>query len=347
MELETLLASLLMPLALICAFWLCLPDILILLGRWRIERGILGGPDEVPRFADYISEDVGRELDSLGFRPLGVYWETMPGHKMFREVIFSAREGDCFAAAFRLFDNDLPRVLFFRSLADGTSVLTQNYPGGVEADEPRLRAGCPPAASAPPPAPPEAADGPAPKPSRVPTVAVWLVALLVAVASRALESLGPSFWIALGSAVVVAFVFRLVRIERVPADAQPMAVVRYPIPEVLAEHRDRLRHFARAGATPAAAAALDDFVEGQRVYAEHPRVGSVLRGASLVILPVKLSFLALGPVILACEVGPAHPATWAALLLGCLGVVLFRHYGFPLIAAADRQGAPAAKGPNE
>jgi hypothetical protein len=141
MEPEAVL-TLLMVGASICALWVCLPDVLLLLGLAWIRRGILAGPDEVrTRAGDWLTEEIAQELDALRFEPACIYWERLLAHKTFHEVVFIFDAGDCFASVYRLLNDEPQRVAFKTSFSDGAFVLTQNYAGGMEADEGTLRAG--------------------------------------------------------------------------------------------------------------------------------------------------------------------------------------------------------------
>src|SRR5262245_10539958 len=113
MELEASLATLLVFGALTCAFWVCLPDVLFLLGLTGVRRGILGGPEVVQSGpSELVTEEIAQQLDALGFAPAGLYWEQLPAHKSFREAVFVSRADSCFAAVYRLFNNDWSRVAF-------------------------------------------------------------------------------------------------------------------------------------------------------------------------------------------------------------------------------------------
>jgi hypothetical protein len=128
--------------ALIAAVWVCLPDMLFLLGLTRVRRGILGGPEAVRSGpGEVVTDEIAEQLDALGFVPAGLYWEQLPAHKLFRHPVFVSRKGDCFASVYRLFNNDSTRVAFKTAFADGAAVYTQNYNGGMEADEGSLRTG--------------------------------------------------------------------------------------------------------------------------------------------------------------------------------------------------------------
>src|SRR5947209_11326257 len=111
MDSEVLWTTLLMLAAIGLTIGVCLPDVLYLLGLVRVRRGILGGPEEIRSGREtWLTEDISEQLNVLGFEPAGLYWERMPAHKTFREAIFVSRHEDCFAAVYRLFNNDVPRV---------------------------------------------------------------------------------------------------------------------------------------------------------------------------------------------------------------------------------------------
>ena len=264
MELEAILTRLLMTEGLTFAIWVCLPDILFLLGLVRVRRRVLGGPEEVRAGAgEPVTDEIARQLDALGFVPAGLYREQLPAHKSFREAVFVSRADDCFASVYRLFDNDPARVAFKTSFGDGAFVLTQNYAGGMEADDATLRSG----------------------------------GLHCATTSL---------------------------VERVA------------LAEVLEEHRRRVCRFVVAGHPPLPAVTMDDYVAAEETYTDHPAVRRALRGNLAVLFPVKLALLAAAPVLCAAIWGIHHAGTWATLLDASLSMLLFRYYGYPLVAALDR-----------
>jgi hypothetical protein len=251
--------------ALTCAIWVCLPDVLLLLGVTRIRCGVLGGPEDVRSGpGEVLTEEIAEQLDALGFVAAGLYWERLPAHKTFHEVVFVSGTGDCFAAVYRLFNNDPSRVALKTAFGDGAYVLTQNYDGGMEANEGTLRAG-----------------------GLLPHCTTTLVQ-------------------------------------------------RAPLAEVLEEHRQRVRCFVMAGHEPLPAVAIDDHVEAERKYTDHPAVQRVFRGSLAVLLPLKLAFLVAGPGLVVATWGVDHAGIWATLLAASLGVLLFRYYGFPLLEALDK-----------
>jgi hypothetical protein len=145
MEPDTILLHLLMAAAVSGAVWVCLPDILFLTGLSRVRHGVLGGPEEVRCGAgELVTEEIAEQLGALGFTPAGLHWEQLPAHKCFRVAVFVSRADECFASVYRLLNNDPSRVAFKTPFANGAFALTQNYIGGMEADEETLRAGGPP-----------------------------------------------------------------------------------------------------------------------------------------------------------------------------------------------------------
>lgn len=140
MDPETLLMALQVS-SILFALYLCLCDLLLLLGR-GLQRGIEGGPDALPRNrGDGEFDEVAAKLEALGFEPAGVYWEKMPAHRTFREYAFASKSKDCYALVYRLFLNDPLRTSFLTTFTDGAAVFTQNYVGGLEADAEDLRVG--------------------------------------------------------------------------------------------------------------------------------------------------------------------------------------------------------------
>ena len=252
-----------MAAALFGALWVCLPDVLFLLGLIRVRRGILAGPEAVWS-GELVTDEIAEQLDVLGFVPAGLYWEQLPMHKFFRNAIFVSRKEDCFASVYRLFNKDPSRVAFKTSFADSAVVLTQNYAGGMEADEGSLRVG------------------------------------------------GLFF------------------------GARHKIVDRTPLAEVLEEHRQRVRRFVLAGHSALPAVTVEDYVDAAQTYSDHPTVQRKLRAAIAVLLSVKLMFLIAAPGLFAAFWGIDHAVIWPILLGETVCVLLFRYYGFPLLAALDR-----------
>ena len=138
----TVLTPLLQGLCLVLVLWLCVPALGVLfLGVRGARTGLHASPgDATPQGSDEVPECLYEQLSTLGFAPLGVHWERAFG-RTFREHIFLSADGTCFATVYRLFVGERPRVAFLTAFADGAVVLTQNYAGGYEADEPDLRTG--------------------------------------------------------------------------------------------------------------------------------------------------------------------------------------------------------------
>src|SRR5438309_10873344 len=83
--------------ALLALGWLCLKDLLPLLGL-GFQNGTLGGPEDVePENNPHVPEDLFRQLRALGFTPLGVYWERQRFQKTFLEYAFACPRRRCFA----------------------------------------------------------------------------------------------------------------------------------------------------------------------------------------------------------------------------------------------------------
>jgi hypothetical protein len=196
--------------------------------------------------------------------PAGLYWEQLPAHKSFREAVFVSRAKDCFATVYRLFDNDPSRAAFKTSFGDGASVLTQNYVGGMEANEGTLRAGG-----------------------------------LHCQETTSMEA-------------------------------------RTPLAEVLEEHGQRVRRFVLAGHPLLPTVTIDDYVAAEETYTDHPTIRRQLRGAVAVLFPLKLALLAGAPVLFAAIWGVHYTGIGAILLAASLSMLLFRYYGYPLLAALDR-----------
>jgi hypothetical protein len=272
MEFEASLTDVIIIAASACAVWLCLPDALFLLGLSRIRSGVVCGPEDV-RFesAGILTEEIDRQLDALGFVPAGVYWEQMPAHKSFREVVFVARTGDCFAAVYRLFNNDPPRVAFKTVFRGAAFVFTQNYTGGMEAHEETL----------------------------------WAGGLALDETAAAAEPDAR-------------------RIEQ-----------RLPLERVLREHEQRVRSFLWTGHVPAPASSVDDYAEADRVYMDHPTVRREFRNSVALLSLLKAGLLAAGPA-LAVLLGAGRDVVGAVLLAESLGMLVFRYYGYPLLAALDK-----------
>jgi hypothetical protein len=246
MDLDLNPTSLLLAAAVTFAVGICLPDVLFLVGLTRIKRGILGGPDDaLCEPGAIVTPQIAQQLAYLGFEPAGIYWEQMSAHKLFREAIFVSRNGDCFAAVYRLFNNDPPRVAFKTAFADGAYVLTQNYLGGMEAKE-------------------------------------------------------ATFWAG--------------------------GVEDAPLIDVVAEHRRRTQLFELAGHAPVPALTIEDHVEAEWTYMEHPVMRSAYYGTVKTLFGMKVGFL-LGVPLLLTTCGVGLVGVGLISLAQSLGMLIFRYYG--------------------
>lgn len=309
------------------AVWVCLPDLLLLLGLTGIRQGVEASREGVvPCPGNPISEDLDAEVTALGFDPAGVYWETIPAHKVFREYVYASKTSDCYALVYQLFDNDPPRVAFITGFVEQAYVLTQNYRHGLTADRATFRAGgLPLPEGSRPPAQPDAPCGSGRW--------VWAVFVLSLPGGLFYLGLDPSWWkwvfVAVAAGLAVFMIGESAEAE--PSQNNGPLPDRDPLSEVLAEHYRRLAHFRSLGYTIRPASDIDDFLQLQQGYHQHPVPWWELRSATLLLLPVKVGFLALGPAILAYFLGIAHPLVGAALFLASLSVLYFRRYGFPIV----------------
>jgi hypothetical protein len=333
MAFEELLAHVLLVASLGLAVWLCLPELLFLLGLSRIQWGITGGPEEIPAGPwRGVPEQLLVELQALGFVPLGVCSEKLPAHKTFVSYVYAAPNGDCFCTVNHLFVNDAPRASFLTTFRTGAVVFTQNYTGGREANEETFRAG-----------PPKDADAPRPPMEEEPAKSrawQWTASLglasLAGVLCHAKSIDDGLVWALL--LVPIAFVWMG---KKQPAcKPRPQADVpvdaRLPLNGVLEEHRRRVRQFSLASHIPMPCLTLDDRILAKDVYYAHPSTMRSLRGTLLFLWLVKLGFLVALPVLLAVNLGAEHVAIWAVLLGECLLALLMRHFGYPVLVALDR-----------
>src|SRR5262249_42093384 len=122
-DLLFLLTLVLQGAAAVGVFWLCLPDLLALLGL-AFHNGVAGGPSDVePDGTDPSHEDFHRQLQALGFTPLGRYWEGMRFGKTFQELAYASEQEGCFATVFGLAHAD-HHVAFLTTFTDGAAVIT-------------------------------------------------------------------------------------------------------------------------------------------------------------------------------------------------------------------------------
>src|SRR5262245_30578474 len=96
-----------------------------LLGQRRFHNGSYGTPfDVVPDGKDADYAEMYQELMSLGFEPLGIYWESLWFLK-FKERAFRSPKRDCVATMYKLLD-DPWEVGFLTVFTDGAAVFTSN-----------------------------------------------------------------------------------------------------------------------------------------------------------------------------------------------------------------------------
>jgi hypothetical protein len=326
MDLQLLLSDLS---ALLLLGWLCLPFLFAAFRRRPIDRGIRGGPEIIHcHWKTWVPPHLEIELSSLGFEPLGVQWERLAWISG-RETAFASREKDCFAVVCRLGRSPMPFVSFFSAFANGATILTQSYLGGMEADYHTLRAGAP------------IRDVEAEEARRtmkrlfLPSTKAEALAhgifhvLLIGVGLLSLyTSLVPEW---LGFAILLgglcAFASRQSKQPSEKSAGEQRRSV--SLPEVLAEHRARIRRFLQNGYALAPANTMQSYVAGQDSYAAHPYVAWQLRGLCVVfalfVVPSLLGFAVIALGIVAACFGVEAPG-WLILFLACLSLFFLRHY---------------------
>ena len=120
--------------AAVAVIWLCLPELLALVGL-AFRNGIAGGPSDVePDGTDPSHEDLHRHLLALGFTPLGRYWEGWRFGRTFHELAYASVKDGCFASIFGLAVAD-HHVAFLTTFTDGAAVITKNIDGVVTSAE--------------------------------------------------------------------------------------------------------------------------------------------------------------------------------------------------------------------
>jgi hypothetical protein len=323
MTLATIL--LLLPVvSLLLAAWLCLPQVVILWRGARLEHGFLGGPEDVaPYWLHEIDEDLFDQLTALGFRPVGRYWEKVQLSRTFDEFVFASPEVPGFGMLYRNSQIMPRRAAFMTVFTSGAVVFTKNYQGGLEAETEDFIAGVP----GKPPLPPVEAPRPE-QPLSARHVVIHLAGALVA----GLLSFGAfeeqmGVWVGAGLAAFAVWLLSraFANPPEEPADQEDLDF-RAPLDEVLRVHRHRVAGFVEAGHVPVPGAGPEGFLEIQRRYYEHPLVRREFLASQRVILGAKLVYFALVPGLLACWLGPDHPAPWACLLAEGL-VMLAVRYG--------------------
>jgi hypothetical protein len=133
-----LLTVVLRAAAAVAVVWLALPEVLTLLGL-GFKNGVAGGPSDVePDGTDPCRFKFHRQLEALGFTPLGQYWEATRFGKTFHELAYASENAECFAMIFGLAQVD-HHVAFLTTFTDGAAVITKNI-DGVQASTADLRA---------------------------------------------------------------------------------------------------------------------------------------------------------------------------------------------------------------
>ncbi len=116
----------------IAAAWVLLPPFLSMVGlsrfrhRSEADPADLAPPDDDPHYAD-----THRQLEALGFRPLGTYEERVTffgSHWVWsvRESVFGSKELGCAACVYRFFPGEPMRVAMVSCAADGAMLWTGN-----------------------------------------------------------------------------------------------------------------------------------------------------------------------------------------------------------------------------
>ena len=129
-------------LAVLIAIWLCRGQILTAQGTIHLQNGFEGGADDVAlHLLPKLDESHFKELTALGFRPLGIYWETMPGKRRFLEYVFVQDGENCFGIIYPT-DQIMPRrASFLTVFPTGGVVFTKNNFGGLAVQEGNFIAG--------------------------------------------------------------------------------------------------------------------------------------------------------------------------------------------------------------
>ncbi len=120
-------------LAVVIVIRLILPNVLVLLGQSPLRNGMAGDADEASRhWLQDVDADLYEDMTSLGFRPVGVYWEQMPTARRFVEVVFSRPGEPCYGMLYPNHQIMPRRAAFLTVFESGAVVFTKNYAGGVE-----------------------------------------------------------------------------------------------------------------------------------------------------------------------------------------------------------------------
>jgi hypothetical protein len=137
------LCTVLWGLAATAVAWVCLPNVMQLLGQTRFESetdedaAAIEPTGDDPEYAALVAD-----LRRLGFEPLGIRWTTgrfYCGHwvKTFRSPTFATPRRDCFASVWRFFPNDPWRLGFLTAFTDGGLVESANQMESFKIQEER------------------------------------------------------------------------------------------------------------------------------------------------------------------------------------------------------------------
>ncbi len=127
------------------AVWMLAPAVLNALGLTMRRSEIEYNPAAVePAGDDAEYEDLVGQLRRLGFEPVGRRTTTCwlflhHWRRKFESRVFTARQGDCIAFAYKLWTWDQWRLCFVTAFSDGAIVETANQMASFRIDEPDRR----------------------------------------------------------------------------------------------------------------------------------------------------------------------------------------------------------------
>jgi hypothetical protein len=307
---------------------LCLPNVLIVLGRSALQCGFSGGPEEVSAYwLNNVDESLYDQMLALGFQPLGVYWEQMPFTRRFHEYVF-VRPGTHFYGLLYPDDQIMPRrAAFLTVFESGVIVMTKNHGGGLKlrTNDCQIEGGTEIGTTeAEPPAPePKAENSPA---SSLAAALPPVLGMVCFVAARMADSTNAMEFGLVGL-VTGSLIYQFMRPKKETPLIEPVENVdletRVPLPEIFAVQQERVQQFAAAGHTLPTRFDTVAFLESEHRFYRHPVIHGQLRSAMLMLLGGKLALL-LGPALLAALItGFNHPTPWLLLCLtGLIGLYL-------------------------
>ena len=103
-------------------------------------------------------------------------------------------------------------------------------------------------------------------------------------------------------------------------------IAEVPLEDVLAEHRRRVQSFVLSGRRATPALTVEDYVEAEWGYMEHPRIRAEHRDTVKTLFGLKVAFLA-GGAWLAAHLGAGPVGIAAVLLAQSVLMLLVRYYG--------------------